>query len=115
VTFADRVLVCRDCGRSFTFTAGEQQFYARRGLRNTPSRCPSCRSARKASKSIWEREGYIHYGTFASFGGRNPRQMHPVICADCGEMTEVPFLPRSNRPVYCHTCYEKARQGLSPG
>ena len=35
----------------------------------------------------------------ASFGGKTPRQMHPAACADCGQMTEVPFVPRGERPV----------------
>ena len=36
--YADKVLKCRDCGRSFTFTSGEQEFYASRGFDNPPSR-----------------------------------------------------------------------------
>jgi Probable zinc-ribbon domain len=44
---SDRTLVCRDCGQSFVFTAGEQAFYSERGY-NEPQRCPACRAARKA-------------------------------------------------------------------
>jgi CxxC-x17-CxxC domain-containing protein len=54
-------------------------------------------------------EGYVRYGTFASFGGKTPRQMHPAACAECGMMTEVPFIPRGDRPVYCSSCYNKIR------
>ena len=109
----DKVLICRDCGTSFTFTVGEQAFYASRGLLNQPTRCPSCRSARKTGRSP-EEGSYVHYGSAASFGGRTPRQMHPAQCADCGQMTEVPFLPRGERPVYCSECYSKIRgQGLA--
>ena len=32
--FEDKVLICRDCGREFTFTAGEQEFYAEKGFQN---------------------------------------------------------------------------------
>ena len=105
--FADRVLVCRDCSGSFTFTAGEQTFYASRGLTNDPARCPNCRNARKASPDGESPFGqnYVHYGPFASFGGRNPRQMHPATCDRCGELTEVPFAPRGDRPVYCSECF----------
>ena len=105
----DRLLTCRDCGASFTFTAGEQTFYAGRGLANEPGRCPSCRSARKAGGSPLG-AGYVHYGPFASFGGRTPRQMHPATCAHCDQLTEVPFLPRGDRPVYCSDCYASTRQ-----
>jgi CxxC-x17-CxxC domain-containing protein len=51
----------------------------------------------------------VRYGVFASFGGKTPRQMHPAPCADCGVMTEVPLIPRGDRPVYCSSCYSKVR------
>ena len=34
----DRSILCRDCGRDFIFTAGEQEFYASKGLQNDPVR-----------------------------------------------------------------------------
>ena len=30
--YEDKTLVCRDCGQEFVFTAGEQEFYAEKGL-----------------------------------------------------------------------------------
>lgn len=100
----DRLIVCRDCGRDFTFTTGEQEFYQSKGLQNDPVRCPECRSARKSIRTSPEAEaGYVRYGGAASFGGRTPRQMHPAACAMCGDMIEVPFLPRGDRPVFCTT------------
>lgn len=107
--YVDKSLVCRDCGNSFVFTAGEQAFYASRGLTNEPSRCRSCRGARRSGASPLS-DGYVHYGPFASFGGRTPRQMHPAVCANCNQMTEVPFLPRAGRPVYCSDCFSDSRQ-----
>jgi len=109
LSFVDKTLMCRDCSQNFTFTAGEQEFYANKGLQNDPVRCPSCRSVRKSSQRTEPDEGYVRYGVFASFGGRTPRQMHPATCADCGMMTEVPFQPRGDRPVYCSACYSKIR------
>jgi len=38
-----------------------------------------------------------------------PRQKFKVKCADCGKMTEVPFKPAGDRPVYCKECYMKRR------
>ena len=35
------------------------------------------------------------------------RRMHTVICAKCGERCEVPFRPRSDKPVYCNNCFRK--------
>ena len=74
-------------------------------------RCPECRTARKSARSALENEaGYVRYGGAASFGGRTPRQMHPATCAMCAEMTEVPFIPRGDRPVYCSACFNKVRE-----
>jgi CxxC-x17-CxxC domain-containing protein len=36
--------------------------------------------------------------------------MFPAVCAQCGKDTEVPFEPRSERPVYCSECYTRVRQ-----
>nr|WP_218028872.1 zinc-ribbon domain containing protein [Tengunoibacter tsumagoiensis] len=89
----DRILVCRDCGNEFTFTTGEQEFYASRGLTNTPGRCPSCRSARRGGQSM----------------NRAPREQHEAVCASCGRRTTVPFVPREDRPVYCSDCFQSQR------
>ena len=89
----DKTLVCRDCGMEFVFTAGEQEFYLSRGLENEPSRCRECRTAKRRSR----------------FDDRSPRVMYPAICATCGKETEVPFEPRSGRPVYCNECFSKER------
>lgn len=42
----DKEIVCRDCGNTFTFTIGEQEFYEEKEF-NDPVRCNSCRQARK--------------------------------------------------------------------
>ena len=47
--FEDKTLVCKDCGKEFVWTAGEQEFYASRGFENQPQRCKPCRDARKNS------------------------------------------------------------------
>nr|WP_245301330.1 MULTISPECIES: zinc-ribbon domain-containing protein [Thermoanaerobacterium] len=44
---ADKTLVCKDCGKEFVFTEGEQAFYKEKGFENEPQRCPECRKARK--------------------------------------------------------------------
>ncbi len=45
--YQDEKLICEDCGKEFDFTAGEQEFYAEKGLTNKPKRCPECRKARR--------------------------------------------------------------------
>ena len=107
--YIDRILVCRDCSTAFTFSSGEQSFYAARGLMNDPQRCPGCRSARRGGTVAKAAETYVSYGPFASFGGRSPRQMHPAVCTTCGQVTEVPFVPRLDRPVFCAECFVASR------
>ena len=51
--FEDKTLVCKDCGKEFVWTAGEQEFYASRGFENQPQRC------------------------------KPPREDRPVYCSDC--------------------------------
>jgi hypothetical protein len=46
----DKELSCKDCGQTFTFTTGEQEFFTERGF-SEPVRCRPCRDARKAEKA----------------------------------------------------------------
>ena len=94
MSFQDKQLTCADCGADFTFSADEQEFFQSKGYTNEPKRCPACRQARKANRN-------------GRMGGQ--RQMFPVKCAQCGKDTEVPFEPRSDRPVYCSDCYNQVR------
>jgi CxxC-x17-CxxC domain-containing protein len=108
--FEDKTLTCRDCGSEFVFTEGEQKFYAEKGLMNTPSRCPACRQARKASNG--QGRGSQDRAPRGG-GGDAERVRHPVNCAECGKETTVPFVPKYDRPVYCSDCFEKQRVALS--
>jgi CxxC-x17-CxxC domain-containing protein len=118
----DKTLVCRDCGREFTFTEGEQEFFSSRGY-SEPQRCPDCRAAKKAARSSGG-GGYDSYGSgggggYSGGGGggygrdRAPRQMTQVTCSNCGKETEVPFVPTGDRPVYCSDCYSQFGGGSS--
>ena len=106
---ADTTLTCRDCGRPFTFTTGEQEFYASRGY-SEPSRCPDCRAARKAERE----SGRSSYGGGYSSGGRGAREMFTATCASCGREAQVPFQPTGDKPVYCSDCFRE-RGGASRG
>ena len=90
---ADQQIVCRDCGANFTFTDGEQEFYASKNL-SAPQRCKDCRNARKNER------------------GAN-REMHDAVCAQCGAACQVPFKPRpveeGGKPVLCKSCFMASR------
>ncbi len=94
MAISDKNITCRDCGSTFVFTVGEQEFFAEKGFTNEPSRCPACRSARRNQGP----------------GGGGPREMHPAVCAQCGADTMVPFLPHGDRPVYCRDCFSDMKR-----
>ena len=102
MTFVDKTLTCRDCSSEFTFTSGEQEFYQSRGLTNEPRRCPNCRALRRTDG------GGPSGGGMA--GSRSHRELHDVICSNCGRQTQVPFIPTGSRPVYCMDCFQTARR-----
>jgi len=83
--YEDKTLVCKECGQDFTFTAGEQEFYAEKGFVNEPQRCKGCRDTRKS--------------------GRGERPSFIATCASCGGEAKVPFEPKEGREVYCSECY----------
>ena len=90
--YQDKTLICKDCGAEFIFTAGEQEFYASKGLTNEPQRCKACRDANR-NRQRPERS--------------SERTMYTAVCADCGKECKVPFQPRDDRPVYCSDCFAK--------
>ena len=63
--YEDKTLRCKDCGKEFIFTAGEQEFYASKGFENEPQRCKECRDARKNAS-------------------RQQREQYTAVCAACG-------------------------------
>ena len=108
---ADTTLTCRDCGQQFTFTSGEQDFYASRGY-SEPSRCADCRAARKAERD----GGGGGYGSYGGGGGsRGPREMFTATCSSCGNEAQVPFQPSGDKPVYCSTCFQQRGGGARGG
>jgi CxxC-x17-CxxC domain-containing protein len=94
--FQDKMLICKECGKEFIFTAREQEFFRAKGFENEPSRCPECRALRKGQS---DKRGYS-----------NERPMYPAICAKCGKETMVPFKPTGDKPVYCRECFQAMRR-----
>jgi CxxC-x17-CxxC domain-containing protein len=124
MSFADKTLTCRDCGAEFTFTTGEQEFYAQKGFGNEPTRCSTCRRSRKQTRNndsygggggYSSRDSYGGGGGYSSRdsygGGREQRQMHTTTCSSCGREAQVPFVPRGDKPVYCNDCFRSQRSG----
>jgi len=85
---------CAECGAAITQLpfqpSGDKPLY-----------CTDCLRARRASRP--DRGGGMN---------RGPRQMYNVDlkCAECGvAITQLPFQPSGDRPVYCFEC-NKARR-----
>jgi len=89
--YEDKMLICKDCGEEFTFTAGEQEFYAEKGFVNEPQRCRDCRQKRKnASKPA--------------------REMFTTVCAQCGCEATIPFRPMEGKSYYCSECFAAKKE-----
>lgn len=90
--YQDITLKCKDCGKEFVFTAGEQEFYAEKGFQNQPQRCRDCRNAKKNA-------------------AKPQRELFDAVCAKCGKPAKIPFQPTSDRPVYCSDCFAEMKAG----
>jgi CxxC-x17-CxxC domain-containing protein len=83
----DKVLICKECGNKFIWTAGEQKFFVDKGLQNSPKRCKICTAEYK----------------------NKLREKHPVWwikCQTCYKKAEVPFEPKTE-DIYCEDCFKK--------
>jgi CxxC-x17-CxxC domain-containing protein len=95
MSFENKDLICRDCKKTFVFSAGEQEFFSAKGLINEPKRCANCRILMRVQRN-----------------GEDPKQTAEVSCADCGSPTRVPFQPKGYRPVYCSACFRSKKIAL---
>jgi CxxC-x17-CxxC domain-containing protein len=102
--FSDIDLSCRECGSGFLFTAGEQDYYIQKGLQNKPARCPQCRRKR------WEQAST---GLEPAAQPRAIPEVTEVSCAECEQLTTVPFKPKQNLPVFCKPCYLKRKEAVA--
>ncbi len=76
----DMNITCRQCGKQFAFTVGEQEFYKLKEL-TSPSRCPECRSTRKTQIT---RQVCSHCGTEFEKGAS-------VYCTSCLASVHLEF------------------------
>ena len=69
--YEDKTLVCKDCGKEFVWTAGEQEFYASRGFEN------ATRGERQMFDAVCASCGKTCKVPF------QPREDRPVYCSEC--------------------------------
>ena len=105
----DTEVTCADCGNQCTVP-----FVPRS---NKPVYCSDCfrqhkpddsRDARRSGNDRYSRDDRDSRYSRDDRGSRdNDREDTEVTCADCGNQCTVPFVPRSNKPVYCSDCFRQ--------
>ena len=93
--YKDKTLKCKDCGKDFIFSAGEQDFFAQKGFDREPIRCSECRKAKK------QKHGQ-------EINQEQPREteLHIIKCKKCNKTLEVPFKPKFPDEILCAECFE---------
>jgi CxxC-x17-CxxC domain-containing protein len=76
---------------------GKSFFHMMRWLKEKPEML-------QYAKTGWPR--LKNYHLFQQF---HEEQVHTAVCSDCGCECKVPFQPRADRPVYCHSCWPAHR------
>jgi len=115
--YDDKTLTCRDCGASFTFTAGEQDFYDRKGFEGTPSRCPECRTTARRSGSGYSGGSSLggYSGGDARDGPAGPEQLFTGTCERCGKDTQATArLIMGDGTIYCPECTQPQEAATGP-
>ena len=102
----ETTVTCADCGDQCTVP-----FVPRS---NKPVYCSDCFRQNKPDDSGRDRPSRDDRGSRYSRDDRgsrysrdNDREETTVTCADCGDQCTVPFVPRSNKPVYCSDCFRQ--------
>lgn len=92
MSFQDKNLTCRDCGKEFVWTSGEQEFFAQKGFDKPPIRCFSCRKKKKDKQ--------------APVASKPTGELFTITCSKCGKKSEVDFKPRNPDGILCSECFE---------
>ncbi|OGD67835.1 zinc-binding protein [Candidatus Berkelbacteria bacterium RIFCSPHIGHO2_12_FULL_36_9] len=89
--YQDKTLKCRDCGQDFTWTAGEQDFFAQKGFDKPPIRCHDCRKKKKSQHQTPQ--------------DKPTGELFEITCSSCGKKSEVDFKPRGQDEILCSNCF----------
>ena len=103
---SDSMIGCIDCREQFVWTAGEQAFFLEKNLLNPPKRCKDCKRAKNRRLAAIE---------MAQATGKPHKIEVNAECAECKEVTTVPFYPSQGRPVYCRACFDRMKSNGASG
>lgn len=74
-------IICKICGKKFIFSKGEQEFFAKKGLKNIPKSCPGCREMRRQGEDILLEAKCDACGKAGAF--RKKIEAKRILCAEC--------------------------------
>lgn len=95
--------VCADCGRDCDLPfepRGNRPVYCRDCFKNHPQ---------EERPARFDSRGPRRDGKRDSRGSDRP--MFSAVCSNCGKTCQLPFEPRSNKPVFCSDCFEQKEKG----
>ena len=94
-------VTCSDCGTECTVP-----FVPRT---NKPVYCSDCFRQHKPDDSGSDRGSRYSRDDRGSRYSRDDSRTESttVTCSDCGNECQVPFVPRTNKPVYCSDCFRQ--------
>ena len=78
---AGEKIICKTCCKEFIFSKGEQEFFAKKGLKNIPKSCPECRETRKSGEDVLVEVKCQSCGKVGSF--RKKIEAKRILCAEC--------------------------------
>ena len=93
----ETTVTCADCGDQCTIPFVPKT--------DRPVYCRDCFRQNKPDDSSRDRQSRDDRGS--RYSRDNDREETTVTCADCGDQCTVPFVPRSNKPVYCSDCFRQ--------
>ncbi len=100
----DIILVCKECGKKFVFSAEEQEMLAKHGITALPAKCIPCRKAKRDAS----------YAQGITEILQNPQQ-HEVTCRLCGRVFVTLLknvLPDAAK--FCRLCAPKQFDAIHP-
>jgi len=91
----DKIIVCKDCKRKFTFTVEDQKYFGQKGYPD-PIRCLYCR---RQKKILNLRDGI----------GAADEIKFSEVCSKCGRSFYTKFRKKQGERMYCDDCWKEIK------
>lgn len=91
--FTDKNISCAECGTTFIWDAAEQAFFAKKGFKNTPTKCRACRAKKKITEELQK------------------SKEKEVQCGICGKKGTLTSELSVGEEIFCFDCHVKQLAG----